>query len=197
MRVGILDIQGAVSEHRDAFERAFTNQGVSGQTCTVKKVDDLKEVNGLVLPGGESSTISAQLGRLGMDALIIKLVGEGMPIMGTCAGTILLASRLESSAEGEKTKPLGLMDIVVERNAFGRQRESFEMGIDIDGLDGKYRAVFIRAPIITGVGDRVVQLSRLENGTIMAREDNMLAMVFHPELTPDTRVHEMFIEMMS
>ena len=195
MRVGILDIQGAVSEHRDAFERAFDSLGISGQAYTVKKADDLKKIDGLVLPGGESSTISAQLERLEMDAIIIKLVEGGMPIMGTCAGTILLASGLKSSAEGDKAKPLGLMDIVVERNAFGRQRESFEMDIDIDGLDEKYRAVFIRAPIITGIGDNVVQLSRLENGTIMASEDNMLAMVFHPELTPDTRVHEMFIEM--
>ena len=118
---------------------------------------------------------------------------EGLPILGTCAGTILLAKRLVSDGD-EVTNPLGLMDNTVQRNAFGRQKESFEHDIQVEGMEEDYRAVFIRAPMILGLGEGVISLSWLGEETIIARDGNMLAMVFHPELTTDTRVHELFID---
>ena len=193
MIIGILAIQGAVSEHADAFQRAFKARGMVGETRFIRTLEDLDGIDGLALPGGESSTMSAQMERLGMDSRIRELAGEGLPILGTCAGTILLARKLVSDGE-EITQPLGLMDITVQRNAFGRQKESFEHDIEIDGLEGNYRAVFIRAPMIIGLGEGVLSLSRLGEETIIAKQGNMLAMVFHPELTVDTRVHEMFID---
>ena len=193
MIIGILAIQGAVSEHADAFKRAFKARGITGETRLIRTLEELDGIDGLALPGGESSTISAQMERLGMDIRIRELAKGGLPILGTCAGTILLAKKLESDGE-EITQPLGLMDITVQRNAFGRQKESFEHDIQINGLEGNYRAVFIRAPMIVGLGEGVVSLSHLGDETIIAKQENMLAMVFHPELTMDTRVHEMFID---
>ncbi len=193
MIIGILAIQGAVSEHADAFQRAFKARGMAGKTRLIRTLVDLEGIDGLALPGGESSTISAQMERLGMDTRILELAKGGLPILGTCAGTILLARKLVSDGE-EITQSLGLMDIAVQRNAFGRQKESFEHDIQIKGMDGNYRAVFIRAPMIVGLGEGVISLSRLGEETIIARQGNMLAMVFHPELTMDTRIHEMFID---
>ena len=193
MIIGILAIQGAVSEHADAFNRAFIARDITGEIRLIRTLEDLEGIDGLALPGGESSTMSAQMERLGMDSRIRELAKGGLPILGTCAGTILLARMLESDGE-EVTQPLGLMDITVQRNAFGRQKESFEHDIRIDGLDGNYRAVFIRAPMIVGLGEDVLSLSQLGDETIIAKQGNMLAMVFHPELTMDTRVHEMFID---
>ncbi|MCK5039088.1 MAG: pyridoxal 5'-phosphate synthase glutaminase subunit PdxT [Thermoplasmata archaeon] len=193
MIIGILAIQGAVSEHADAFQRALRSRGIAGETRLIRTLESLEGIDGLAIPGGESSTISAQMNRLGMDTRICQMVEEGLPVLGTCAGTILLARRLESDGE-EVTNPLGLMDITVRRNAFGRQKESFEHDIQIDGIDGNYRAIFIRAPMIIGLGEGVVSLAKLGEETIIAKQGNMLAMVFHPELTMDTRVHEMFID---
>ncbi len=194
MIIGILDIQGAVSEHEVAFERAFMSKNMKGATKLVKTLDDLKDIDGLALPGGESSAISAQLARLGMDKEIHRMVEQGFPIMGTCAGTILLAKRLITDMDEEITVPLGLMDITVKRNAFGRQKESFEHYIEIKNMDEPYGAVFIRAPMINEVGEGVESLAMLNDEIVIARQSNMLAMVFHPELTMDTRIHEMFID---
>lgn len=152
---------------------------------------DLAGLDGLVIPGGESTTIVQLLDIFDMRDAVVDLVQEGMPIWGTCAGMIVLASRLLD----HRPRPLGLMDIEVSRNAFGRQVDSFEVDLEIDGIEGgAFRGVFIRAPVVTDVGENVNVLARLEDGRPVAvREANMLATAFHPELTGDARIHELFL----
>jgi len=191
MRVGILALQGDVSEHRVAMENAIENLGISGEVIEVKKKDEIENLNALIIPGGESTTIG-KLTRNGIDSDIRKLTGEGIPIMGTCAGLVLLARE----GDEEVKNPLKLMDITVKRNAFGRQRDSFETELKIPALGREsYHAVFIRAPIIEKVGKEVEILARFEGRIVMAKQGNLLAVAFHPELSKDPRVHEYFLGM--
>ena len=147
----------------------------------------------LILPGGESTTITRLLLAFDLMEPLRRRIEDGMPLWGTCAGAILLAS----DVPGLDRPPLGAMDISVERNAFGRQVNSFEADIEIDGIDGgPLHAVFIRAPIVTAVGPEVQVLASLPDGRIVAcRQGALLATVFHPELTSDTRFHQLFVEM--
>lgn len=185
-RVGVLAIQGDFLEHRQMIEEI----GVDAPEVRLGK--DLAGLDGLVIPGGESTTIVQLLDIFDMRGAVVGLVREGMPVWGTCAGMIVLASRLLD----HRPRPLGLMDIEVSRNAFGRQVDSFEVDLEIDGIQGEaFRGVFIRAPVVTGVGEDVDVLARLEDGRPVAvREANMLATAFHPELTGDARIHELFLE---
>lgn len=185
-RVGVLAIQGDFLEHRQMIEEI----GVDAPEVRLGK--DLAGLDGLVIPGGESTTIVQLLDIFDMRGAVVGLVREGMPVWGTCAGMIVLASRLLD----HRPRPLGLMDIEVSRNAFGRQVDSFEVDLEIDGIQGEaFRGVFIRAPVVTGVGEDVDVLARLEDGRPVAvREANMLATAFHPELTGDARIHDLFLE---
>lgn len=161
----------------------------------VKLPNDLVDLDGLVLPGGESTTIGKLLTAFGILQPLRTLVGNGLPVYGTCAGMILLANRVERGRPDQVT--IGGMDIEVERNAFGRQAESFEQDVQIADLPGdRFHAVFIRAPIIRQTGPDVTVLSRLDNGTpVAAREGNALVSSFHPELTRDLRMHQYFLRM--
>lgn len=162
--------------------------GVS--SCQVRKPADLQNIDAMIIPGGESTTISKLLADYELFDRIGPLVEGGLPILGTCAGTILLAKEIEDS-----TLPnLGLMDLKVRRNAFGRQVESFEEDLPIPVLGGEsFRAVFIRAPQITGAGPNVEILASYNGMIIMARQNKMLAATFHPELTADKRFHKYFL----
>ena len=153
---------------------------------------DLTGLDGLVIPGGESTTIGKLLETYALLEPIRDLGASGFPIWGTCAGLILLATDV-----GSPQPVLGLMDMTVERNAFGRQIDSFETDLAIDGLPGgAFHAVFIRAPIVTGVGESVEVLAKLDDGRIVAvRQDNLLGTAFHPELTADARLHSLFVDM--
>lgn len=185
-RVGVLAVQGAVSEHA----KRLLSLGV--QAVLVRRPDDLETVDGLVIPGGESTTIGRLIRQYNLFEPIRKRGEEGMPLFGTCAGMILLAKRIH----GQEQAHLGLLDATVDRNSFGRQRDSFEASIPVVGLgEEPYAAVFIRAPHIMEAGDSVTVLARYDGKIVAAREGNVLVTSFHPELTDDTRMHRLFLNM--
>ena len=186
--IGVLALQGAVREHLQMIERCGA-RGIS-----VKRPSGLNGVNGLIIPGGESTTIGMLIEEYGFAHELKKLGDSGVPIYGTCAGLILLAERVV----GRHGPVLGLVDVTVERNAFGRQVDSFEADIPIAGIedpDRPFRAVFIRAPVIEETGAHVEVMASIERGVVMAREGHYLLGAFHPELTNDERIHRYFLEM--
>jgi 5'-phosphate synthase pdxT subunit len=189
MKIGVLAVQGAFIEHVQILRRL----GV--EAVEIRLPEELRDIDGLIIPGGESTTISKLIWEFGLRDEVINRVKKGMPVMGTCAGMILLASEIP----GNTVSPLGLMDMAVERNAFGRQVDSFEADIPIAAVGKKpFPCVFIRAPVVLKVGEKVDVLARLKDGTcVAAREGNCVALAFHPELTTDTRLHEYFINIVA
>ena len=186
--IGVLALQGDVREHIAAVKAA------GGQAVPVKTREEIEAVDGLIIPGGESTTVGKLLDRFGLMDVVRRLPEEGKPIFGTCTGMILLAKEVENSAKHQPR--LCLMDVTVRRNAFGRQVDSFEDDVPVKGIDGApVRAVFIRAPYITDVREGVEVLAEFEGHPILVREGDLLAAAFHPELTDDARVHKMFIDM--
>jgi pyridoxal 5'-phosphate synthase pdxT subunit len=188
--VGVLALQGDVVEH----VRALRAAGAS--PVSVRRPDELDRVDGLIIPGGESTTIWKLIDVFGLAEQLRKRIAGGLPVFGSCAGLIMLADRLPDPASGQQT--LGGIDMTVRRNAFGRQTDSFERDLVIAGLPGpSYRAVFIRAPWVEDVGPDVEVLAT-DPGTskiVAVRQGRALATSFHPELTPDRRIHEMFVDM--
>ncbi|WP_018759305.1 pyridoxal 5'-phosphate synthase glutaminase subunit PdxT [Paenibacillus terrigena] len=185
MKVGVLALQGAVAEHIRSIEQA----GATG--VSVKRVEQLDELDGLIIPGGESTTIGKLMRKYDFIDAVRSFSEQGKPIFGTCAGLIVLAKRIE----GQDGAHLELMDMTVARNAFGRQRESFETDLPVQGIDEPIRAVFIRAPLITQVGPEVDVLSTFNGEIVTARQGHLLAASYHPELTDDVRLHEYFLGM--
>lgn len=186
MRIGVLALQGAFEKHIKAIE------SLEYEAVPVKTAQEIESIDGLIIPGGESTTIGKLLQRFDLDKVIIDRARKSMPIFGTCTGLILLAKEIISSDQPK----LGLMDIVVERNAFGRQIESFETDLNIPILGSQpFRAVFIRAPVIESASEGVEILARFEDKIVFARQKNLLASAFHPELTEDLRIHRLFLDM--
>lgn len=185
MKIGVLALQGAVREHLSMLEF------VGAEALPVKRPDDLGELDGLVIPGGESTTIGKLMHQYELMEPIRQRATAGMPIFGTCAGLILMAKRIE----GTDASYLGLMDITVRRNAFGRQRESFEARLHVQGVADDFEAVFIRAPLIVKTGPAVRVLSAVEDRIVIVEEEHFLGASFHPELTDDSRLHRHFVEM--
>ena len=187
MKIGILSLQGAFVEHR----LMFASVGLT--TCEVKLPTQLTDVDGLVIPGGESTTMMKLMEDYNLVTTVRELAIAGMPIWGTCAGTICLAKQVHNP-DSSIMQTLALMDITVRRNAFGRQVNSFETNLHIKGLNGgPFPGIFIRAPLIESVNSNVKVLCRLDNGEIVAaQQNNLLATSFHPELTSDTRFHNYF-----
>lgn len=186
--IGVLALQGAFREHRRMLERC----GV--ETVEIRKPEELDQVQGLVIPGGESTTIGKLMVEWGLMEKIKARAAQGMAIYGTCAGMIMLAKEIIGSDQPR----LGLMDITVQRNAFGRQRESFEAEMDVPEFgDSPLRAVFIRAPYIEKAGPGVQALAKVNDKIVIARQGKFLATAFHPELTNDERVHRYFINMVA
>ena len=184
MKVGVLGLQGDVREHVRALEAAGAGPSV------VKHPHDLDGVDALVLPGGESTTIGKLLARFGLLGPIEERAAAGMPLYGTCAGMILMAR----SVVGEDAPHrLGLLDATVRRNAYGRQADSFETDVEIEGLGEPFRAVFIRAPAIEEVGTGVEVLATHDGVPVLVRQGALMASSFHPEMTGDRRVHELFL----
>ncbi|MFC4768492.1 pyridoxal 5'-phosphate synthase glutaminase subunit PdxT [Effusibacillus consociatus] len=187
MKIGVLALQGAVIEHIKSLQQAGADEVV-----TVKRKEDLQGLDGLVLPGGESTTIGKLMNQYDLMNPIREMAQAGTPMFGTCAGLILLAGRIH----GQDWVHLGIMDILVDRNSFGRQRESFETDLKVKGIEGEpYRAVFIRAPHIMEVGDQVEVLSTYQDRIVAARQGHLLGASFHPELTDDVRLHQYFLDM--
>ncbi len=187
MLIGVLALQGDFREHIWALQRL----GV--EAFAVKTVSDLEKVDGLIIPGGESTSIGRIAQVTGVGEKIVQLAKEGLPIYGTCAGMILLAKRIVDHPEQYSFR---LMDIVVQRNAYGRQIESFEVYLDVARL-GKVKAVFIRAPKIVELGKGVEVLASYENTPVLVQQGKLLASSFHPELTDDLRIHEYFVKMVA
>lgn len=194
MKIAVIAAQGAVKEHVDATNAALQHLDVPGHAFAAIKKEEVAESDGIILPGGESTTISKLIHRSSVAEEIKRAAAAGKPVMGTCAGAILLATHGDEQTEKTQTRLLELMDIAVKRNAFGRQRESFQIPLHIKNI-GTFDAVFIRSPAITWVGERVEILATLDEYVVAARQDNALALSFHPELTDDTRIHEYFIKM--
>ena len=184
MKVGVLGLQGDVREHSRALEAA----GVSA--VVVRRPHELDMVDALVLPGGESTTIGKLLDRFELLEPIAARARAGMPLYGTCAGMILMASEIVGPAAAPHR--LGIMDCAVRRNAYGRQVDSFEADLDVEGLSEPFTAVFIRAPVVERVGPEVEVLATCAGTPALIRQGNLLASSFHPEMTGDTRVHELF-----
>lgn len=188
MRVGVMALQGAVIEHLQTL-RACRVEAIE-----VRTPEHLAQVDGLILPGGESTTIGKLLDRFGLLTAIKERAQHGMPLWGTCAGMILLARKIINGLPDQHS--LALMDLEVERNAFGRQVDSFEAGVEVAGLGDKpFPAVFIRAPLARNPGSGVEVLGRVGERIVAARQGNLLATSFHPELSGDLRFHRYFIEM--
>jgi len=185
MKIGVLALQGAVAEHIRSLESA------GAEAVAVKRVQQLEELQGLVIPGGESTTIGKLMRNYGFMEAIKDFSAQGKPLFGTCAGLIVLADEIE----GQEDAHLRLMDMTVARNAFGRQQESFETDLDVKGIDEPVRAVFIRAPLIKKVGASVDVLSTYRDEIVTARQGHLLAVSYHPELTDDYRLHAYFVDM--
>ncbi len=188
MRIGVLSIQGAVSEHLKHLERCNV------EAVPVKYGKNLAEISGLIIPGGESTTIGKLIEASGLAEPVKERVHNGtLAVFGTCAGMVLMASDI---ADGIENQPiLELMNTRVKRNAFGRQRESFETELDFKGLERPLSGVFIRAPIILEAGNDVEILASLPEGIVAARQANLLVTSFHPELTGDLRLHRIFVDL--
>jgi len=194
LRIGVLSLQGAFAEHLASLA------GVGAEAVAVRLPRHLRGLDGLVIPGGESTAIGKLMRACGFVEPLRSLAEQAFPIYGTCAGMILLARDIRGDETGEVGENrVGVMDIVVRRNAFGRQVESFEQDVEIPPIGGApFRGVFIRAPLVVRVGADVRVLCRLPDGRIVgAEQENMLVTAFHPELTPDGRVHSYFLELVA
>jgi pyridoxal 5'-phosphate synthase pdxT subunit len=186
--IGVLALQGDVREHLAALASA----GASARP--VRRPEELAEVAGLVIPGGESTTMSKLAVIFGLLEPLRERVRAGLPVYGTCAGMIMVADKILDGREDQET--LGGVDMIVRRNAFGRQNESFEAAVDVKGIEGgPVEGVFIRAPWVESVGARAEVLATYDGHTVAVRQGNVLATSFHPELTGDHRVHALFVEM--
>lgn len=185
VKVGVLGLQGAVREHVRSIEES------GAEAVVIKTKEQLEEVDGLIMPGGESTTMRRLIDKYDFMGSLKEFAQSGKPMFGTCAGLILMAKELV----GYDQPHIGAMDVKVERNSFGRQRESFEAELDIAGVGGNYPAVFIRAPHIVAAGENVEILAKHENRIVFAREGQFLGCSFHPELTEDHRITQFFINM--
>ena len=193
--IGVIGIQGAISEHITIMQNTLKTTDTPGTVFIVKSIGDINKIDALILPGGETTTISKILYKSGLHEAIYKKIKENnLPVMGTCAGCVLLASEIIDDKKDD-VKLLHAIDMQVERNAFGRQKESFEKNINIEGFSSPYNAVFIRAPVIRKIWGKTKALAKINKKIVMARQDNLLALSFHPELTNDLLVHEYFLGM--
>jgi len=187
MKAGVIAVQGDVSEHAAAIRRAATAHGTDADVVEIRTGGIVPDCDVLLMPGGESTTISRLLADEGIDAEIQAHVDAGKPILATCAGLIVAAD----DAKDDRVRTLDLLDVTVDRNAFGRQKDSFEAPLNIEGLDEPFPAVFIRAPLIDAVDEDVDVIADWEGNPVAVRQGNILATSFHPELTADTRLHQL------
>ena len=185
LTAGVVAVQGDVAEHAAAIERAA---GAHGESVTVEEIrtaGTVPDCDLLLMPGGESTTISRLLEEEGIHAELRSFAAAGKPMLVTCAG-LIVASR---DANDDRVSELDVLDVTVDRNAFGRQKDSFEAALDVRGLEAPFPAVFIRAPVIGSVGDGVEVLAEVDGNPVAVRQDNVVGTAFHPELTDDSRLH--------
>ncbi len=196
VKIGVIAIQGNVAEHVRALQTALNERGESGDVVWIKHRGIVADCDALAIPGGESTTIGRLMQREGIGEEIAAAVEvHDIPILGTCAGLVLLATEGDEEVARTGQPLLGLMDITVKRNAFGRQRESFEVLLPIEIFEEPFPAVFIRAPAITRAGADVAVLATVEDQIVAAQQGKILALAFHPELTEDRRIHHYFLDL--
>jgi len=197
LNIGILAIQGDVQENIASAKKALEELKVDGNIVDVKTSDDIQKLDGLIIPGGESTTIG-QLSLVNSSLKVIKeKIAKGMPVLGICAGMILLSKSADDRVLGKTNQPLlEILDIKLERNSFGRQRESFEADVSMDSISiPKFRGVFIRAPSVSDTGSGVQVLAKFNEKIVAVKKDNVIGTAFHPELTQDVSLHKYFINL--
>jgi pyridoxal 5'-phosphate synthase pdxT subunit len=200
INIGILALQGDIEENIVVTRDAMSSLSLNAYTTPVRYQKELESVDGLIIPGGESTVIGNLLTlKSGIRTTLQKRLIQGMPAMGTCAGMIVMAKKAYDSVVGEMNQQLlGVLDIVVERNSFGRQNESFEANLPIDGLEGEdFRGVFIRAPSVTKVGTNVKILGRFAEKVVAVQQGNLIGTSFHPELSGDLRFHKLLVALIT
>ncbi len=199
LTVGVLSIQGDVQENLVSTKTAIDELGIDGKVIAVRTPDEISQLDGLIIPGGESTTIG-QLSLVNGSLKIIKeKIQSGMPVLGICAGMIMLSNTANDRVIGKTDQPLlDIFDIKLERNSFGRQKQSFESDISLDSIDiPKFNGVFIRAPSVSDVGSDVEILSKFNDRIVAIKKGNVIGISFHPELTDDTSVHKYFINLVN
>jgi len=187
LQAGVLAVQGDVSEHAEAIERAGAAHGTATSVVEIRESGLVPDCDVLLLPGGESTTISRLVHREGIASEIEAHVAAGKPLLATCAGLILVST----DANDDRVDTLDLLDVTIERNAFGRQRDSFEAPLEVVGLNEPFPTVFIRAPVVESVGEGVEVLASWEDRPVAVRQGPVVGTAFHPELTPDSRIHDL------
>jgi pyridoxal 5'-phosphate synthase pdxT subunit len=200
INIGILALQGDIEENIVVTRDAMSSLSLNAYTTPVRYQKELESVDGLIIPGGESTVMGNLLTlKSGIRTTLQKRLIQGMPAMGTCAGMIVMAKKAYDSVVGEMNQQLlGVLDIVVERNSFGRQNESFEANLPIDGLEGEdFRGVFIRAPSVTKVGTNVKILGRFAEKVVAVQQGNIIGTSFHPELSGDLRFHKLLVALIT
>ncbi len=199
LNVGVLSIQGDVHENLLSTRAAFNELGIDGKVIDVKTPEEISQLDGLIIPGGESTTIG-QLSLVNGSLKILKeKIENGMPVFGICAGMILLSKTANDHVVGKTDQPLlDILDIKLERNSFGRQHESFEAEVSMDSIDiPKFNGVFIRAPSVSDVGSDIEVLSKFNERIVAVKKDNVICTSFHPELTEDISLHKYFINLVN
>jgi pyridoxal 5'-phosphate synthase pdxT subunit len=197
IKVGVLGIQGDIEENILSTAETLKKLNLRGTVESVRYSESIAELDGLILPGGESTVIGSLLSIQGkVFQTIENKIKEGMPVFGTCAGLIMLSKRAYDKIVGEtKQKLFGILDVVIERNAFGRQHESFEVDLEIPVLGKEpFRGIFIRSPIVNNIGENVIILTKLNDKIVAVKQNNIIGTSFHPELSADRRLHELFIK---
>ena len=199
LQIGILAVQGDIEENLSATNLALKDLGFEGKAVAVKYADEIGKVDGLILPGGESTVIGTLAKLSGATQVIKDRIDDGMPVLGTCAGMIMLAKRAYDKVVGETQQQLlNVLDIVVERNAFGRQSDSFEADLKIKMIgDESFKGVFIRAPIVTETGKGVDVVTTINSKIVAVKQGNVIGTAFHPELSGDTRLHRYFAQLVA
>jgi 5'-phosphate synthase pdxT subunit len=199
LTVGVLSIQGDVQENLLSAKTAINELGIDGQVIDVRTPEEISQLDGLIIPGGESTTIG-QLSLVNGSLKVLKeKIQNGMPVLGICAGMIMLSNTANDRVVGKTDQPLlDILDIKLERNSFGRQKESFEADVSLDSIDiPKFNGVFIRAPSVSNVGSDVEILSKFNDRVVAVKKGNVIGTAFHPELTKDISLHKYFVSLVN
>ncbi len=197
--IGVLGLQGDIEENIKATTNALKEMNLKGKVLSVRYPEEIMKIDGLIIPGGESTVMGLLIAiKNGLLDAITKILQEGLPVMGTCAGMIVLAKKSYDKIVGNKRQLLlGVLDIEVERNSFGRQYDSFESKLNISGIGNDYKGIFIRAPTVISVGPQVEILSKFDEKIVAVKQENIIGTSFHPELSGDYRMHRLFIQLVT
>ena len=197
--IGILALQGDIEESIKAAADALAEMNQAGKVISVRYPEEIMKIDGLIIPGGESTVMGLLIAiKTGLLDSINKVLQKDLPIMGTCAGMIILAKKSYDRVVGNKQQLLlGALDIEIERNSFGRQFDSFESNLEISGISNDFRGIFIRAPSVISVGPQVQILGKFDGKIVAVQQENIIGTSFHPELSGDNRMHKMFVELVA